>query len=238
MSWFTKATETSVGKKGIMAVTGTILVLFVLVHMLGNTHLWEKHAEEGLQAGWSNGEIRPGEITPMDYYGRLLRTFPGVLWAFRVTLLVTAILHVWTGVRLWLENRRARPVGYARMGTVKASFASRTMIYTGAIIMGFIVYHLLHLTLGRVGPFEEGRVFENVVKGFQVPGISILYIVGQVLLFFHLSHGISSVCQTFGFNHPKYQATVERAGLGLALVICGFNILFPVSVLLGWVKLG
>lgn len=237
MSWFTKASETSVGKKGIMAVTGTVLVLFILVHMLGNTHLWEKPARDGLQAGWV-GERGPGDVTSMDYYGRLLRTFPGVLWAFRIVILVTSLLHVITGVRLWLANRRARPVGYTHMSTVKASLASRTMIYTGVIIMAFIVYHLLHLTLGRAGPFEEGRVFDNVVRGFQIPMISVLYIVGQVLLFFHLSHGTSSLFQTLGFNHPKYKGTVERAGLGLALVICGINILFPVSVLLGWVKLG
>jgi succinate dehydrogenase / fumarate reductase cytochrome b subunit len=224
MSWFTKASETSVGKKGIMAVTGTVLVLFITVHMLGNTHLWEGDKENGLKA--------------MDFYGRFLRTFPGVLWAFRSVMLVTALLHVITGVRLWLENRRARPIGYAHMSTVKASLASRTMIYTGVIVMTFIVYHILHLTLGKTGPFTEGRVFDNVVRGFQVSVISALYIVGQVLLFFHLTHGIPSLFQTLGFNHPKYKATVERAGLGLALVICGINILFPVSVLLGWVKLG
>jgi succinate dehydrogenase / fumarate reductase cytochrome b subunit len=233
MSWFTKASETSVGKKGIMAVTGTVLVLFITVHMLGNTHLWEKAGKEGLQVGWGDGRI-----TPMDYYARLLRTFPVVLWAFRTVMLVTALLHVITGVRLWLANRRARPIGYAHMSTVKASLASRTMIYTGAIVMAFIVYHLLHLTLGRAGPFEEGRVYDNVVQGFQISTISVLYIVGQVLLFFHLTHGIPSLFQTLGFNHPKYKAAVERAGLGLALVICGINILFPVSVLLGWVKLG
>jgi succinate dehydrogenase / fumarate reductase cytochrome b subunit len=224
MSWFTKASETSVGKKEIMAVTGTVLVLFITVHMLGNTHLWEADKENGLKA--------------MDFYGRFLRTFPGVLWAFRGIMLVTALLHLITGLRLWLENRRARPVGYAHMSTVKASLASRTMIYTGAIVMAFVIYHILHLTLGKAGPFEHGRVYDNVVRGFQISVISALYIVGQVLLFFHLTHGIPSLFQTLGFNHPKYHATVERTGFGLALVICGINILFPVSVLLGWVKLG
>jgi succinate dehydrogenase / fumarate reductase, cytochrome b subunit len=237
MSWFTKASETSVGKKGIMAVTGTILLLFILVHMLGNTHLWEKPAREGLQAGWV-GKGGPGDVQPLDYYGRLLRTFPMVLWAFRLVMLVTALLHVITGVRLWWANRRARPIGYTRMSTVQASLASRTMIYTGAIVMAFLVYHLLHLTLGRIGPFEEGQVYRNVVEGFQLPVISVLYIIGQVLLFFHLTHGTSSLFQTLGFNHPKYKVTVERTGMALALAICGINILFPVSVLLGWVKLG
>ncbi len=226
MGWLTKASNTSVGKKGIMAVTGTILVLFVFVHMLGNTHLWEGPKEDGVSA--------------MDHYARLLRTFPSFLWAFRIGLLVVAGLHVITGVRLWLENRAARPQGYALMRTVQASFASRTMIYTGVIVMAFIVYHLLHLTLGRVGPvtMHEGpeMVLGNVVRSFQNPAISALYIIGQVLLFFHLSHGIPSLFQTLGFRHPKYIGAVERGGIFLAFLICAVNILFPISILLGWVK--
>ena len=225
MGWFTRTTEASVGKKGIMAVTGVILFLFVFVHMLGNTHLWEGDKKSGL--------------TAMDHYAEILRTFPGVLWAFRAVMLAAALLHVVTGVRLWLENRKARPEGYACMKTVKASFASRTMIWSGAIVMSFIVYHLLNLTVGTVGPvsMEEGptMVFDNVVHSFQNPAISAIYILGMVLLFFHLSHGISSLFQTLGFRHPKYMVAVERGGTLLALVICGVNILFPVSVLLGWV---
>jgi succinate dehydrogenase / fumarate reductase cytochrome b subunit len=225
MGWFFKAITTSVGKKGIMAVTGTLMVLFVVVHMLGNTHLWEGTKEGGL--------------TAMDHYARLLRTFPTFLWVFRIVMLGVALLHVTVGVWLWFENRTARPVGYAHMQTVKATLASRTMIWSGAIIMGFLVYHLLNLTLGTAGPvsMEEApsKVFDNVVNSFRVPWISILYIVGQVLLFFHLSHGISSLFQTLGFRHPKYIAAVERGGTLLALLICGVNILFPISVLLGWV---
>ena len=192
--------------------------------MLGNTHLWEADKENGLKA--------------MDFYGRLLRTFPGVLWAFRVVMLVTALLHVITGVRLWLENRRARPVGYAHMkhGQGEPRLANNDL------------HRRHHHGVHRLPPLapdpRQGRAvrgrpgLRNVVQGFQIPWISALYIVGQVLLFFHLSHGIPSLFQTLGFNHPKYKLTVERAGLALALVICGINILFPVSVLLGWVKLG
>jgi len=225
MGWLIRTTETSVGKKGIMAVTGIILVSYVLVHMLGNTHLWEH--EKG------------GGLTAMDFYARLLRTFPGLLWSFRVVMLVTALLHVITGVRLWLENRRARPQGYARMDTVTASWASRTMIWTGGVIFLFVLYHLLNLTFGTVGPVsmeeKESMVFENVVNTFQDPVLAILYIVGMIFLFFHLSHGIASLFQTLGFRHPKYIGPLQKGSTALAAVICGVNILFPVSVLLGWV---
>ena len=225
MGWFVRAITTSVGRKGIMAVTGTIMVLFVIVHMLGNTHLWEGPKEGGLSA--------------MDHYAHLLRTFPAFLWFFRIVMFVVAVTHVTVGIWLWLENRAARPSGYAVMKTVKATFASRTMIWSGAIIMGFLIYHLLNLTIGTAGPvsMEEGptKVFDNVVRTFQVPWISILYIVGQILLFFHLSHGISSLFQTLGFRHPKYMTAVERGGTLLAFLICGINILLPISVLLGWV---
>jgi succinate dehydrogenase / fumarate reductase cytochrome b subunit len=225
MGWFFKAITTSVGRKGIMAVTGTIMLLFVFVHMLGNTHLWEGPKEGGL--------------TAMDHYAHLLRTFPTFLWVFRIVMLGVALLHVTVGVWLWIENRAARPAGYTRLQTVKATFASRTMIWSGAIIMGFLVYHLLNLTFGTAGPvsLEEGSsmVFNNVVDSFKVPWISVLYIVGQILLYFHLSHGISSLFQTLGFRHPKYIGAVERGGMLLAFLICAINILFPISVLLGWV---
>jgi len=155
-------------------------------------------------------------------------------------LLATALLPVFTGLLLWLENRAARPIGYAKENTVTASIASRTMIYSGAIVMGFIVYHLLHLTLGKVGPagyqFEHGKVYQNVVNGFRDPFISILYIVGQLLLFFHLSHGIQSLFQTLGFNHPKYENPVKRTGLVLSLFITAGNICIPLAVLFGLVK--
>jgi len=156
-----------------MAVTGSILVLFAIVHLLGNLQIY--HGPDGMNA-----------------YARLLRVEPLLLWMVRLVLLTAAVLHIYFGVVLWLESRRARPVGYAYMRTVKASLASRTMIYSGIIVMGFIIYHLLHLTFGATGPagyqFDHTNVYRNVVRGFSDPYISILYIVGQLLL--------SSTCPT------------------------------------------
>ena len=214
--WLLTAYKTSVGKKAVMAVTGTILFLFVLVHLLGNLQVFM-------------GAER------LDAYSRFLRIEPALLWVIRLVLLATALLHVFTGFLLWLENRAARPVGYAHQQTVTATLASRTMIYSGLIVMGFIIYHLLHLTLGVVGPagyqFEHGRVFQNVVNGFRDPFISGLYILGQLLLYFHLSHGLQSLFQTLGWNHPKYEPTVKRTGMVLAFLIAAGNICIPLAVL-------
>lgn len=219
--WLLEAASASVGKKGVMAVTGTILVLFVIAHLLGNLQIFR-----GPDA--------------LNGYARLLRVEPALLWFERLVLLAAALLHVIVGILLWLENRAARPVGYATRATVKATLASRTMIYSGIIVMGFIIYHLLHLTFGAVGPsgytFELSNVYQNVVQGFRDPFISVLYIVGQLLLYFHLSHGIQSMFQTFGFNHPKYETGVRRFGYGLAFLLAAGNISIPLAVLFRWVR--
>ena len=220
-SWLVAATTTSVGKKAVMAVTGSILMLFVIGHLLGNLQIFQ-----GAEA--------------LDRYSRFLRLEPALLWFVRLVLLSAALLHVTFGILLWLENQAARPTGYVVGATVKATLASRTMIYSGIIVMGFIIYHLLHLTFGRVGPpgyeFQHGSVYRNVVAGFRDPFISILYIVGQLLLYFHLSHGIQSIFQTLGFNHPKYEPAVKRTGLVLAFLVAAGNITIPLAVLFNLVR--
>ena len=219
----------SVGRKAIMAVTGIILTLFVIGHMLGNLQLFM--GEEAI-----------------NRYARFLRIEPPLLWTVRLVLLAAVVLHIITGFQLWLENRRARPEKYVAMGTVQATIASRTMIYTGLLVMGFVVYHLLHLTLHALGPQPGGgppaggslhgevNVYRNVVAGFQDPFISILYIVGQLLLYFHLSHGIQSTFQTLGFSHPKYDPAVKRLGYALSFIIVAANISMPIAVLAGLVR--
>jgi succinate dehydrogenase / fumarate reductase, cytochrome b subunit len=212
---------TSVGKKAIMAVTGTILVAFVVVHMLGNLQVYM-----GSEA--------------LNRYAHFLRIEPALLWVARLVLLATGLTHGTVGFLLWMENRRARPQGYACSGTVQATLASRTMIYTGLVVFGFIIYHILHLTLRVVGPAGytpmETDVYRNVVAGFSDPVIAVLYIVGQLLLFFHLSHGIQSLFQSLGFRHPRYQAGIQRGGTILAFVIAAGNISIPVAVLLHRIK--
>lgn len=204
-----------------MAVTGSILVLFVAGHLAGNLQVFL--GEEAL-----------------NHYAELLRIEPPLLWAIRVVLLVTAVIHVITGVSLWAENRAARPERYAKQRSVQATIASRTMIYSGIIVMGFIIYHLLHLTFRTVGPAgytaSAHNVYRNVVAGFSDPVITILYIVGQLLLYFHLSHGIASLFQSLGFRQPRYDAGFRRASAVIAFLIAAGNISMPLAVLVGLVK--
>lgn len=204
-----------------MSVTGAVLTLFVVGHMLGNLQLY----------------LGPEAL---NHYARLLRVEPPLLWTIRLVLLACVLLHAATGTVLWFENRAARPEGYACFRTVKATIASRTMLYSGLIVAGFIVYHLLHLTFGRIEPrgyvMEEGNVYANVVQGFRDPFISGLYIVGQLLLYFHLSHGIQSLFQSLGWKGASYSGRIERLGSVVAFLVTAGNISMPVAVLVGLIR--
>jgi succinate dehydrogenase / fumarate reductase cytochrome b subunit len=215
--WF----RSSVGKKAVMAATGTILTLFVIFHLLGNLQLFQ--GEEAL-----------------DRYARLLRAEPVLLWAVRLILLASALLHIAFGTILYFENRGARPSRYAVYRPVQATIASRTMIFSGIIVMAFIVYHLLHLTFGAAEPsgysFGRHTVYRNVVAGFRDPWITGVYILGMLLLYLHLSHGIESMFQSAGWRTPGNEGTIRGFAQLLALLIAAGNILMPLAVLVGWVR--
>jgi succinate dehydrogenase / fumarate reductase, cytochrome b subunit len=212
---------TSVGKKAVMAATGGILVLFVVVHLLGNLQLFQ--GEEAL-----------------NRYARFLRIEPALLWTARLVLLAAAVTHVVFGTMLFVENRRARPVSYSRQEPVQASIASRTMIYSGLIVMGFIAYHLMHLTFGSAEPsgyvFQRHNVYRNVIAGFRNPYITSVYILGQILLYFHLSHGVQSMFQSLGLSHERYRRTLASGGMALAFVVAAGNMAMPLAVLLGLLR--
>jgi succinate dehydrogenase cytochrome b subunit len=208
------------GKKAVMAVTGAILFLFVIGHMLGNLQVFE--GPERLNA-----------------YGRFLRGVPEILWAVRIGLLVSVILHIVASVQLALRKTEARPVAYAKKQNVASDYASRTMYWSGPILLAFIIYHLLHLTGGVIHPgsrFVEGDVYHNVVSGFQVWYVSAWYIFSMVLLGFHIRHGAWSMFQSLGMNHPRHTPVLKKAALILALVIVAGYISIPLSILLGLVK--
>jgi succinate dehydrogenase / fumarate reductase cytochrome b subunit len=214
----------SIGKKIVMAVTGIMLVGFVVGHMAGNLQLYlPAHGGEH----------------PLDAYGHFLRTMlhGAGIWIARGGLLIAAVLHVWAAFTLTQMNSAARPVPYKETQPQASTFASRTMRISGVIVLAFLVFHLLHLTLGKVGPFEEGKVFQNVVQGFQSPWISGFYILAMACLFGHLRHGVWSMLQTLGLSHPSYNALRDRLAFGVALLVVGANISFPLAVLAGFVKL-
>lgn len=208
------------GKKIVMAVTGAVLFLFVIGHMLGNLQMFEG----------------PDKL---NAYGHFLHSVPEILWGVRIVLLACVILHIWASVELALRNNSARPVGYAKRENTVSSYASRTMYWSGPIILAFVIYHLLHLTAGVVHPggeFVEGDVYHNVVAGFQVWYVAAWYVFSMVLLAFHIRHGAWSMFQSVGINHPRHTPILKKAAAVLAIIIAAGYISIPVSIMLGLVK--
>jgi succinate dehydrogenase / fumarate reductase cytochrome b subunit len=215
----------SVGKKFIMAVTGLALFFFVLGHMVGNLQVF----------------LGPDSI---NRYGAFLHGLGDLLWAVRLALLAMVLLHIWSAIKLTQENRAARPQPYARHEVVAASYASRTMIWSGLIIAAFVIYHLLHFTVGVKAvnltgqDFEsfkdaEGRhdVFAMVVLGFRNPLVSLFYIIAMILLCLHLGHGVSAMFQSLGWKSPAYAPAIDCGARAISWIICAGYISIPISVL-------
>lgn len=216
---------TSVGKKVIVALTGAFMVLFLMAHMIGNLQVFEGRG------------VAP-ELTKLNQYAELLRKEIAILWGFRLALLGSVFLHVMTTIQLTWQNREARPVEYASRKWVETTPASRMMIWGGIALGLYIVYHVLHFTTGTVHGdlYTHGDVYDNVIRSFQRPWISAVYIVAQVALFFHLYHGVLSAAQTLGVSHPTYLDFAKKAGVALSLIISLGFLIVPVSVLLGFVS--
>lgn len=209
--------RSSIGKKTVMAVTGLLLLGFVIAHLLGNLQVYA-----------------PDDGKSLREYAQFLRHNMALLWGARLVLLGLVVAHILTAVLLWLENNAARPVCYAVKEYRKADYAARTMIVSGPIIALFVVYHLLHLTWGTVHPdFNEHDVYKNVVNGFRSPLASAAYIAAMALLGTHLSHGIWSMCQTVGINHPRYNGFLHSASMVVGWGLALGNISIPVAVLTG-----
>jgi succinate dehydrogenase / fumarate reductase cytochrome b subunit len=208
----------TLGRKVVMAVTGVILFGFVLGHMAGNLLLYR--GPEALNA-----------------YAEGLRHIPAGLWGARAVLLLSVLLHIWAAVSLTKSNASARPKGYARRKDTAATYASRTMVWSGPLIALFIVYHLLHFTIGSVhAQFIPGDVYHNVVTGFQNPLISGFYIVAMLALALHLYHGVYSMTQSVGLNHPQINSYRRGFAALFTTVVVVANISFPLAVLAGIVK--
>ena len=208
------------GKKVVMAVTGAILFLFVIGHMAGNLQIFEGAAK-------------------LNAYGHFLHSIGELLWPVRIVLLLAVALHITATVQLALLKKKARPVGYSRKEAIASSYASRTMYWSGPIVLAFVIFHLLQFTAGYIHPesqFIEGDVYHNVVAGFQVWWVSVLYIFSVSLLGLHLRHGIWSMFQSLGFNHPRHTPILKSAAIVIAVVIVLGYISIPISVLLGIVK--
>jgi len=215
--------DSSVGKKVVMAVTGIVLFGFVTVHMLGN-----------MQAYMGS--------EPFNHYAELLQTLihgKGI-WVFRLVMITAVGLHAWAALTTTLANHAARPVGYRAKMAQAATWASRSMRWTGSILGIFIVFHILHLTTGTIhpgGPFVHGKAYENLVSGLQVGWVAAFYVIAQVCLGFHMWHGVWSLTQTLGWAHPRYDKLRRRFAYVMAIVVAGVNISFPIAILTGIIHL-
>lgn len=211
--------EATIVKKAVMALTGAAMFAFVTGHLLGNLQVFM--GAERLNA-----------------YAAFLKSNMEILWGARIGLLVCIVAHIVVTVQLLQIKNRARPVAYVKKNNSHSSPASRTMYYSGPVILAFVIYHLLHMTLGAVHPhYSEQDVYANVVYGFQQWPVSLAYMVAIGLLCLHLSHGISSMFQTLGISHPRRTPRIKRFAKVIALLyFLGFASI-PAAVLAGIIRL-
>ena len=218
--------RSAIGKKWVMAVTGIMLLGFVLVHMIGNLKVFLSARE-------------------VDQYGEWLRTIlePALprtvfLWILRVGLIGAFFLHITSAYQLTRMNHAARPVKYKGGRTyVAADFASRTMRWTGIIVGLFLIYHLADLTWGTLNPqFVRGAPYENMVHGFSKWYISAIYIVANIALGIHIFHGAWAMFQSLGLNNPAYNRARRYFATGFAALITIGNVSIPIAVLTGAVS--
>ena len=217
--------RSSIGMKVVMAVTGLILVLFVIGHMVGNLKVFQ-----GPEKFDAYAEFLREVGYPLVGHGQLL-------WVVRTVLLISVIVHIAAAVQLTRMGVGARPVRYRRWTPDASTYASRTMRWGGVIIFAFVVYHLLHLTFGTAHPdFVAGAAFHNVVVAFRVWPVTAAYVVATVALGFHLYHGAWSVFQSLGGNHPDYNRYRRPlAGAVAVAVTLGFMAV-PIAVVTGLVR--
>jgi succinate dehydrogenase / fumarate reductase cytochrome b subunit len=212
----------TVGRKILMAVSGLFMLFFVIVHLLGNSTIF----------------FGPNAL---NTYAEKLHSLGPLVWAFRGFMLAMLGIHLIFGVLLTLENWTANPGKYAVNRKLKATFSGETMIWTGAILLGFIVYHLLQFTV-RVTPDiipeavakRPGDVYSMVIASFRHTAIALLYVGAMVVLFLHLLHGIQSFFQTLGWNNERTLPRFTMLGKVLsALFLLGYSAI-PILILVGF----
>lgn len=225
MSWFGDVYRSAVGKKAVMAASGLVLFGFVVVHMIGNLKLYEGPDKLNSYAGF------------LREVGTPALPASGLLWILRIALIVAVVLHVGAAWQLVQMSRSARPVGYAGRDVVTASYASRTIRWGGVIILLFVVYHLLDLTFGPTNPdFIAGDVYHNVVASFSRWWVSLFYVAANVALGFHLYHGLWSMFQSLGWNHPRFNHWRSAFAHAFAWIVTLGNVSFPLAVLAGFIR--
>lgn len=219
--------ESPVGKKLIMATTGLLLLGFLLIHLIGNSTIY----------------IGPNGI---NAYAKGLHSLPPFVWTFRIFMLVLFVTHVYFGINLTFQNRQAKPQGYAISKHLSSTFSSRTMIWTGLIVLVFVVYHLLHFTFQitsvpvksyeHLDHLNRPDVFKMVVTSFQDLAVVLLYACGLTALMLHLLHGIQSLFQTTGLNNDSLMPKIKTFGYLIAVVVFVAYLAIPAVIMAGLLK--
>lgn len=215
--------RTSLGKKYVMAVSGIIWMGFVFAHMFGNLKIYFGAEDYNHYA----------EFLRELLYPLLPRTW--ALWGLRFVLIGALLVHVASAAQLTVQNRKARPVKYqSSRDYVAANFASRSMRWTGIIVLLFLAWHLADLTWGWANPdYVRGDAYGNVVASFERVPVAILYILANIALGIHLFHGGWSLFQSMGWNNPRFNSWRRGFAVGFAAVVVVANVSFPVAVLAG-----
>lgn len=211
--------HTSVGKKAVMAVTGLLIVAYLVTHVLANLLVFQG----------------PGQI---NAYSRFLHGTGGALWVARLVLLAAVVLHIVAAVQLTARRQAARPVGYAGGREAQVStLASRTIRWGGGVILVFLVYHILHFTLGTVHTsFVEGDPYHNVATGFTSPLVVLFYELAMAAVGLHLYHGIWSSGRSLGVSEPSPHPIRRQLTLALAVIVwAGFTVI-PIAAYTGVIR--
>lgn len=209
-----------VGKKVVMGVTGLIGIGFVILHAAGNLLVFS-----GPQA--------------INSYSHFLKRTGELLWTLRIVLILAVILHVVAAVQLTRQSRAARPIGYTRREPQVSTIASRTMRWGGVLLLVFIVLHILHFTTGTVRPagvFTPDDVYANIISGFRIWWVTLLYVVAMVALGFHIVHGAWSSFRSLGVSPPSPQPLVKRISVAIAILVWAAFTVVPLAVFAGLVR--
>ncbi len=216
--------RSTIGKKAIVAVTGLIMLGFLVGHVAGNLKIFVPDPEPG--------------VRDIDAYAEFLRSMgepllprQGALWATRAVLLVSLVLHVVCVAQLVRCNRAARPVGYSKVRYKQATLPARLMMLSGLVVLAYVIFHVLHFTTGTIDPasFEEGAVYANLYRAFDGWPFVVLYVACMAFVSFHLYHAAWSAFQTFGLDNPDRNRGLRLFALVLAVLIFAGFVTVPLS---------
>ena len=208
-----------------MAVTGIVMVLYLIAHMVGNLHAFQGPKVYNDYALW------------LRTFGEPAFPYRTILTAIEIILGVSVLAHMWAAFSLWYQAKRARPQGYVTKKSLQQSYASRTMRWGGVIVLAFIVYHLLDLTAGTINLApNKAEPFDRLVASFTNPWVTAWYVIALILLGMHLRHGIWSATQTLGQSNKRRERTVNAGAIALStLLIAGFLVV-PLAIAFGAVR--